>query len=183
MAIRGGSAGGYTVLQAVCSHPDFFAAATSSYGISDLAALEEDTHKFESRQLEKLIGGTTKEIPEVYKERSPMTHANKIVTPLLVSIFAYMHVEIMTLVADIARIRRPCCPAKSVQVYCKLACPSGGSTLADQNIQVDAIKKRNGVVKYIEFEGEGHGWRRAENIKKALLEETKFYEETFKVHQ
>ena len=55
--------------------------------------------------------------------------------------------------------------------------------MADQNIQVDAIKKRNGVVKYIEFEGEGHGWRRAENIKKALLEETKFYEETFKVHQ
>ncbi|KAH7106404.1 alpha/beta-hydrolase [Auriculariales sp. MPI-PUGE-AT-0066] len=84
VAIRGGSAGGYTVLQSVCTHPSVFAAATSCYGISDLAALEEDTHKFESRQLEKLVGGTTKTAPKVYKDRSPVTHASKIVTPLLI---------------------------------------------------------------------------------------------------
>ena len=44
---------------------------------------------------------------------------------------------------------------------------------------VDAIHKRNGTVKYIAFEGEGHGWRKAENIKRALEEELAFYEETF----
>jgi len=55
------------------------------YGISDLKGLEEDTHKFESKYLNGLIGGSYEEVPEVYKERSPITHADKIDTPLLVS--------------------------------------------------------------------------------------------------
>ncbi|KAJ7577960.1 alpha/beta-hydrolase [Mycena floridula] len=85
MVIRGGSAGGFTVLASMSnsSDPGFFAAGTASYGISDLALLDADTHKFESHGLVKLIGVTLKEHPEVYKERSPISHADKIVSPLL----------------------------------------------------------------------------------------------------
>ena len=85
--IRGGSAGGFTVLASLTISSDVraFAAGTSSYGVSDLRKLAEDTHKFESRYLEKLIGGTVDEIPDVYRRRSPVFHADKIVAPLLVS--------------------------------------------------------------------------------------------------
>ena len=61
-----------------------FAAGTSSYGISDLKALAEDTHKFESQYLFKLIGGTPKEVPDVYASRSAVNHADEIRAPLLV---------------------------------------------------------------------------------------------------
>jgi dipeptidyl aminopeptidase/acylaminoacyl peptidase len=86
LVIRGGSAGGFTVLAALSMAPDVttFAAGTSSYGVSDLRKLAEHTHKFESRYVEKLIGGTVEEVPDVYKERSPVFHADKITTPLLV---------------------------------------------------------------------------------------------------
>ncbi|KAG5634963.1 hypothetical protein H0H81_000199 [Sphagnurus paluster] len=86
VVIRGGSAGGYTTLCALANTPDVtaFAAGTSSYGVSDLKPLAQHTHKFESRYLEKLIGGTPEEIPEVYKERSPVNHAERIVAPLLI---------------------------------------------------------------------------------------------------
>ncbi len=47
LAIRGGSAGGYTVLATLVTHPSVFSAGTSAYGVSDLLALVEDTHKFE----------------------------------------------------------------------------------------------------------------------------------------
>jgi len=89
--IRGGSSGGYTVLAAVSNPPpdtpsEFkWTGATSLYGISDLKGLEEDTHKFESKYLHGLIGGSYEEVPEVYKERSPISHVDKINTPLLVS--------------------------------------------------------------------------------------------------
>ncbi|EJD49587.1 alpha/beta-hydrolase [Auricularia subglabra TFB-10046 SS5] len=145
LAIRGSSAGGYTVLQAVVTHPDLFAAATSAYGISDLAAIVADTHKFESHSGDKLLGGTIEEKPQVYKDRSPVYHADKIKTPLLI-------------LQGLDDAVVPPSQAKFI---------------------VDAIHKRNGTVKYIAFEGEGHGWRRAENIKRALEEELAFYEETF----
>jgi dipeptidyl aminopeptidase/acylaminoacyl peptidase len=85
--IRGGSAGGYTVLAALSMVSDnkVFAAATSSYGVSDLKKLAEFTHKFESRYLDHLMGGSITEIAEVYEQRSPVNHADRIVTPLLVS--------------------------------------------------------------------------------------------------
>ncbi|KAL0948370.1 hypothetical protein HGRIS_010952 [Hohenbuehelia grisea] len=81
ITIRGGSAGGYTTLasMSISSEVDFFAAGTSSYGVSDLSKLAEHTHKFESRYLDKLLGS-----PDVYKERSPAFHADKIVSPLLI---------------------------------------------------------------------------------------------------
>jgi dipeptidyl aminopeptidase/acylaminoacyl peptidase len=89
--IRGGSSGGYTVLAAISNPPsdtppDFkWTGATSLYGISDLRRLSEDTHKFESKYLNGLIGGSYEEVPEVYKERSPISHVDRIDTPLLVS--------------------------------------------------------------------------------------------------
>ena len=86
LIIRGGSAGGFTTLAAISNAAEVavFAAATSLYGISDLNKLAEFTHKFESRYIDRLIGGTTTEVPEIYHERSPINHADKIVTPLLV---------------------------------------------------------------------------------------------------
>ncbi|RDX52385.1 alpha/beta-hydrolase [Lentinus brumalis] len=83
-AITGGSAGGYTVLKVLCSAPDAFAAGTSAFGISDFFKLAEFTHKFESQYLFKLIGGRPEEIPDVYRERSPVFLADKIRAPLLV---------------------------------------------------------------------------------------------------
>ena len=91
MFIRGGSAGGYTVLAAISNPPPDtpsgfkWTGATSLYGVSDLRRLAEDTHKFESKYLDGLVGGSYEEVPEVYKERSPISHADKIDTPLLVS--------------------------------------------------------------------------------------------------
>jgi dipeptidyl aminopeptidase/acylaminoacyl peptidase len=62
-----------------------FAGATSFFGISDLAKLFEFTHKFESKYLDKLVGGTSQELPDVYKARSPIYHTDNIVSSLLVS--------------------------------------------------------------------------------------------------
>ncbi|KAF7416263.1 hypothetical protein PC9H_002528 [Pleurotus ostreatus] len=85
-AIRGGSAGGYTALAAlsISSNPAAFAAGTSSYGISDVAKLAEFTHKFESHYMTRLIGATPEENPQLYKERSPIYHADNITSPLLI---------------------------------------------------------------------------------------------------
>jgi dipeptidyl aminopeptidase/acylaminoacyl peptidase len=87
LLIRGGSAGGFTVLAAlsIASDVKVFAAATSLYGVSDLRKLYEFTHKFESKYLAKLVGGNPDEVPDVYKARSPIYHVDNIVSPLLVS--------------------------------------------------------------------------------------------------
>ena len=90
-AIRGGSSGGFTVLATLCAYPDVFGAGGSLYGISDLQKLDEFTHKFESRYCEKLLGGTYAQVPQVYKERSPVNNADKIKSPLLVSAHLMMH--------------------------------------------------------------------------------------------
>ena len=89
LIIRGGSAGGFTTLAAlsIAENVKVFAAATSLYGVSDLKKLAEFTHKFESRYLDHLIGGTPQEVPAVYYARSPINHAGNIVVPLLVSNF------------------------------------------------------------------------------------------------
>ncbi|KAF9559346.1 alpha/beta-hydrolase [Agrocybe pediades] len=86
LIIRGGSAGGFTTLAAIsmASNLKVFAAATSISGVSDLKKLAESTHKFESRYLDRLLGGSAKEVPDVYRDRSPVNHADKIVTPLLI---------------------------------------------------------------------------------------------------
>jgi dipeptidyl aminopeptidase/acylaminoacyl peptidase len=82
LAIRGGSAGGFTVLAALTGS-QVFTAGTSLYGIADLEALARDTHKFESRYLDGLIGPYP-ERRDIYVERSPINHTGSLSCPLLV---------------------------------------------------------------------------------------------------
>ncbi len=82
MVIAGGSAGGLTVLNALAHH-DVFAGGISRYGVTDLRALAADTHKFEARYLDRMIGRWPED-EAIYIERSPVTHAHKIDAPLLV---------------------------------------------------------------------------------------------------
>jgi len=82
LIIRGGSAGGYTTLAALAFHPDIFKAGASYYGISDLEALEIDTHKFESRYSHSLIGPYPA-AKEVYRERSPIHAVDRLACPLI----------------------------------------------------------------------------------------------------
>lgn len=88
IAISGGSAGGYTVLQGICtpSALNVFCGAISSYGISNLFNLVKDTHKFEAKYMEKLIGCkvTDEGGEKVYRERSPVFQAERVKTALLV---------------------------------------------------------------------------------------------------
>jgi dipeptidyl aminopeptidase/acylaminoacyl peptidase len=81
--VMGSSAGGYTVLRTLCSQPGTFAGGISMYGISNLFELALDTHKFEARYGDRLLG----ELPEdsdVYRERSPLFHADDIKDPVAV---------------------------------------------------------------------------------------------------
>lgn len=83
LVIMGGSAGGYTVLQALVSKPNFFKAGVCSYGISNQFLLAMDTHKFEARYSDWLLG----ELPEaakIYRDRSPIFHANRIQDAIIV---------------------------------------------------------------------------------------------------
>ena len=80
--IMGGSAGGFTVLQSLIDHPGFYRAGICSYGVSNQFGLLMDTHKFEARYPYWLLG----ELPDaadVYRQRSPVFHADKIGDPLL----------------------------------------------------------------------------------------------------
>ena len=81
LAITGGSAGGYTVLAALAFR-DVFKAGASHYGVSSLEALTEDTHKFESRYLDRLVGPYP-ECSVLYQERSPLHHADRITCPVI----------------------------------------------------------------------------------------------------
>ena len=81
LAIRGGSAGGYAVLRAMTTSRAF-AAGTSLYGVADLAALAADTHKFESRYLDRLVAPWP-EGEAVYRERSPIHHVDRLHGELL----------------------------------------------------------------------------------------------------
>ncbi|UDY24462.1 alpha/beta hydrolase family protein [Nocardioides sp. Kera G14] len=80
--IRGGSAGGFTTLAAL-ARSDVFAAGASHYGIADLEALAAETHKFESRYLDRLIAPYPSG-RDVYVERSPLTHVDDLTSPLAV---------------------------------------------------------------------------------------------------
>ncbi|MEG3585731.1 MAG: prolyl oligopeptidase family serine peptidase [Actinomycetota bacterium] len=82
IAIKGGSAGGFTVLAALAFYEDFSAGA-SRYGVADLEILARDTHKFESRYLDRLIGEYPRQ-KEVYVERSPINHTEKFMSPMII---------------------------------------------------------------------------------------------------
>jgi len=148
VAIRGGSAGGFTALAAVsiAPEPGYFKSATSSYGISDLVSLANFTHKFELKYIEKLLGGTPQEVPEVYAARSPLNHAGKIVTPLLV------------LQGDQDKV----VPPEQAEKIVNTIIAQGGAER----------------VKYRLFKGEGHGWRLSETIQEAIKLEHAWYDQT-----
>ena len=78
LAIRGGSAGGFTTLAALTT-TDVFAAGVSQYGIADLEAMATDTHKFEARYLDSLVGRYPEE-RAIYTERSPIHHLDQLGT-------------------------------------------------------------------------------------------------------
>jgi dipeptidyl aminopeptidase/acylaminoacyl peptidase len=82
LVIRGGSAGGYTTLCALTFHDDF-TAGCSLYGVADLEALARDTHKFESRYLDRLVGPYPED-QATYRERSPIHHTDRLSTPLII---------------------------------------------------------------------------------------------------
>nr|WP_240917925.1 prolyl oligopeptidase family serine peptidase [Phycicoccus sp. HDW14] len=81
LAIRGGSAGGYAVLRAMTTS-DAFAAGTSLFGVGDLAALAQHTHKFESRYCDRLVAPWPAG-EAVYRDRSPVHHVDRLHGELL----------------------------------------------------------------------------------------------------
>lgn len=82
LVISGGSAGGYTTLRALTA-TDRFTAGISQFGIGDLEALAKDTHKFESRYLDGLIGPYPEAL-DVYQDRSPIHHVDRLNAPILI---------------------------------------------------------------------------------------------------
>lgn len=83
LVIMGGSAGGFTVLQSLVTKPNFYAAGISRYGVANQFMLVQDTHKFEERYSESLLGALPDAIM-TYRERSPLFYADRIRDPLLV---------------------------------------------------------------------------------------------------
>jgi dipeptidyl aminopeptidase/acylaminoacyl peptidase len=81
--IMGGSAGGFTVLQALVDHPGFFKAAVCLFGVANQFTLAADTHKFEARYSDKLLGPLP-EAADLYRQRSPIFHADRIQDPVIV---------------------------------------------------------------------------------------------------
>jgi dipeptidyl aminopeptidase/acylaminoacyl peptidase len=81
VAIRGSSAGGYTVLAALCFH-SYFHAGVSYYGISDMVRLYRETHKFESHYIDRLIGRYPED-EALFQQRSPLVHYQSIDNPVL----------------------------------------------------------------------------------------------------
>jgi dipeptidyl aminopeptidase/acylaminoacyl peptidase len=79
----GGSAGGFTVLQSLVTKPGFYKAGVCLYGVSNQFLLAMETHKFEERYLDSLLGPLP-EAADLYRARSPIFHADKIVDPIIV---------------------------------------------------------------------------------------------------
>jgi dipeptidyl aminopeptidase/acylaminoacyl peptidase len=83
LVIKGGSAGGYTVLNALIQYPGLFKAGLCSYGVSNLFTLAMDTHKFEARYTDSLVGPLP-EAAQKYRDWSPVFHAEKIQDPVAI---------------------------------------------------------------------------------------------------
>ena len=143
VVITGGSAGGYTTLCAL-AFTDVFKAGCSSYGIGDITALVEDTHKFESRYMDSLIGPWP-EAAEIYRERSAINSLETLNCPVIF------------LQGDEDKVVPP----------------------NQAEMMVDALNKKGVPNAYLLFEGEGHGFRKSENVKKAIDAELSFYAQIF----
>jgi dipeptidyl aminopeptidase/acylaminoacyl peptidase len=143
LVIRGGSAGGYTTLCALTFRHAFKAGA-SYYGVSDLEAMAQETHKFESRYLDRLVGPFP-ERKDLYRERSPVHFTDRLSCPVI--FFQGLEDQVVP--------------------------PNQAESM------VEALRARGHPVAYVPFEGEQHGFRRAENIKRALDAEIYFYSRVF----
>lgn len=143
ITITGGSAGGYTTLCALTFH-DCFTAGSSYYGVSDLEALARDTHKFESRYLDRLVGPYPERC-DLYRQRSPIHFTDRLSCPLI--LFQGLEDKVVP-------------PNQAEEMF-------------------QAVKTKGLPVAYIAFEGEQHGFRRAENIKQVLDNELYFYSRIF----
>ncbi len=143
LTIRGGSAGGYTTLSALTFH-DCFKAGASFYGIGDLKALAQDTHKFESRYLDRLIGPLPA-AEALYEARSPIHFTEQLDCPVI----------FLQGLED------------------KVVPPNQAEAM------VQALEAKGLPVAYLTFEGEGHGFRRSDSIKRALEAVLSFYGRVF----
>jgi len=137
--ISGGSAGGFTVLNSLI-HSNLFAAGADYYGVAELTALATDTHDFESRYLDSMIGPYP-EKADLYKERSPLTHAEKLNTPLII----FQGTE------------DPIVPPSQSEMF------------------RDVCVKKGITHKYFAFEGESHGFVKADSLITSLEENLKFF--------
>jgi dipeptidyl aminopeptidase/acylaminoacyl peptidase len=144
LAVRGGSAGGWTAAVSLAT-TDVYACGTIIYPILDLAAWADgETHDFESRYLESLVG-PREEVPGRYAERSPTEHAERITAPFL----------LLQGLDDVI-----CPPVQCERFLARMA-------------------GRRVPHAYIAFEGEGHGFRRAETMVRALEAELSLYAQAF----
>ena len=139
LMVRGGSAGGYTTLASL-TFRDVFRVGASYYGVSDLEALANETHKFESRYLDSMVGPYP-ERRDLYVERSPIHHTERLSCPII----------LLQGLED------------------RVVLPN------QAEVMVDALRKKGLPVAYLPFEGEQHGFRKSENIKRALEAELYFY--------
>ena len=139
LMVRGGSAGGYTTLASL-TFRDVFKVGASYYGVSDLEGLATETHKFESRYLDSMIGPYP-ERRDLYLERSPIHHTDQLSCPII----------LLQGLED------------------RVVLPNQAERM------VDALRDKGLPVAYIPFEGEQHGFRKSENIKRALEAELYFY--------
>ncbi len=143
LIIRGSSAGGYTTLAALTFH-DVFKAGASYYGIGELEALAKDTHKFESRYLDQLIGPYPDK-KDLYVERSPLNHAEQLSCPVI--FFQGLEDKVV--------------PPNQAEMMAK------------------ALEEKGIPVAHLAFEGEQHGFRKAETIRRTLEAELYFYGRVF----
>jgi dipeptidyl aminopeptidase/acylaminoacyl peptidase len=141
--ITGGSAGGFTTLNAL-TFREFFKAGASHFGISDLTIFVGDTHKFESRYLDRLVGPYP-ECSDLYYERSSINFTDQLSCPII--FFQGLEDKVV--------------PPNQAE------------------LMVEALRRKKLPVAYVAFEGEQHGFRRAENIRRALDGELYFYSRVF----
>jgi dipeptidyl aminopeptidase/acylaminoacyl peptidase len=140
MVITGGSAGGWTVLCALAFHPDVFAAGADYYGVSDLSGFVDDTHKFESRYNDWLVGPWP-EAAELWHARSPVNFADRIRSPVII----------------LQGLEDKIVPASQSEIV------------------VAALKASRIPYAYLAFEGEQHGFRKAQTLQRAAEAELSFY--------
>lgn len=144
VAVRGSSAGGYSVLAAL-TFRDSFKAGASLYGIGDLESLVADTHKFESRYVDLLVDSYPAD-KSIYRARSPLHHVDQLN-----------------------------CPVIFLQGLDDKVVPPNQA-----EVMVEALAAKQIPVAHVTFEGEGHGFRQADNIRYSLDVEYAFYAAIFK---